>query len=187
MDEKQYLSADGLLADAFRLAAKIVKSGFTPTFMIALWRGGVPIGLAVQEFLGYHGMATDNLAIKTSAYHKGIDNRLREVRIYGLDYLVKHAQGRDSLLIVDDVFDTGLTIDVLIGELRRRASSNTPHDIRVAVPYYKPIRNQTNRVPDYYLHETDAWLMYPHSLEGLHHDEIQSHRPELYNILRPWL
>jgi len=186
MAEKQYLSAQGLLEDSFKLGAHIVNSGFRPTFMIAVWRGGVPIGTAVQEFLDYHGIATDNIAIRTASY-SGIDQQSREVAVYGLDYLVKHITHDDALLIVDDVYDTGRSIEAIIGELRRRARLNTPADIRVAVPYYKPDRNETDRVPDFYLYETDAWLKYPHSLEGLSVGEIRQHRPELYAILAPHL
>jgi hypothetical protein len=64
---------------------------------------------------------------------------------------------------------------------------NTPHDIRVAVPYYKPTRNKTGKAPDYYLHETEQWLKYPHSLEGLSVEEIARHRPELYAIIEDCL
>jgi hypothetical protein len=52
------------------------------------------------------------------------------------------------------------------------------------VPYYKPQRREVARVPDYYLEETDAWLMYPHSLEGLTLEEIRVHRPALYDIVK---
>ena len=88
------------------------------------------------------------------------------------------------LLIVDDVFDSGRSIEAIVNELTRLARRNTPHDIRIAVPYFKPARNRTNRVPDYYLYETDAWLKYPHSLEGLSTEEIRDNRPELYNIIK---
>ena len=106
MADKQYLSAQSLLEDAFHLGAQILNSDFRPTFIIAVWRGGVPMGIAVQEFLDYHGVHTDNIAIRTSSYH-GIDQQSREVRVHGLNYLVKHVTHQDSLLIVDDVFDTG--------------------------------------------------------------------------------
>jgi hypothetical protein len=55
------------------------------------------------------------------------------------------------------------------------------------VPYYKPTRNQTDREPDYYLHETEDWLKYPHSLEGLSPEEIAENRPELYSIIKDHL
>jgi len=94
---------------------------------------------------------------------------------------------RASLLIVDDVFDTGRSIEAIIDQLQQRARLNTPADIRVAVPYYKPSRNEVGREPEYFLHATDAWLKYPHSLEGLSNEEIAEHRPELYRILSPHL
>jgi len=61
---------------------------------------------------------------------------------------------------------------------------NTPEDIRVAVPYYKPSRNQTSREPEFVVHETSEWIKFPHSLEGLEVDEIQEERPEIYEILK---
>ena len=86
---KLYLSAQGLLEDSYKLAAQVLDSGFRPTFMIAVWRGGAPMGIAVQEYLAYHGVETDNIAIRTSSYH-GIDNQSKEVKVHGLNYLVKN-------------------------------------------------------------------------------------------------
>ena len=69
-------------------------------------------------------------------------------------------------------------------EIRRKLRRNTPGEIRVAVPYYKPTRNETELVPDYYLYETEAWLKYPYSLEGLSTEEIARHRPEIFEIIK---
>ncbi|GGB02010.1 MULTISPECIES: phosphoribosyltransferase [Agarivorans] len=187
MSEKLYLSGQSLLEDSFRLAKQVLDSDFKPTFTIAVWRGGAPIGIAVQEYLAFHGVTTDNIAIRTSSYAAAIDQQSKQIKVHGLSYLVKHVQHHDKLLIVDDVFDTGRSIEAIISELRRLARLNTPEDIRVAVPYYKPERNLTERVPDYYLHETKQWLKYPHSLEGLSPEEIAEHRPELYQILKAHL
>ncbi|MCP4188710.1 MAG: hypoxanthine phosphoribosyltransferase [Gammaproteobacteria bacterium] len=183
MTEKLYLDAQQLLEDSFRLGAEIIKDGFRPTMMIAIWRGGTPMGIAVQELLAWYGIETDHIAIRTSSY-SGIDGRSHEIRIHGMNYLVKNCNAEDKLLIVDDVFDTGLTIQAVIDHLREVARLNTPEDIRVAVPYYKPTRNQTDRDPDYYLYETEQWLKYPHSLEGLSIREITEHRPELHEIIK---
>ena len=183
MSEKRYLSAQQLLEDSFRLGARIIEDGFRPDMMVAIWRGGVPMGIAIQELLAWYGIETDHITIRTSSY-SGIDGHAPEIRIHGLDYLVDNCNAGDALLIVDDVFDTGLTIDAVIGRLEARARLNTPRDIRVAVPWYKPTRNRTARVPDYYLHETADWLKYPHSLEGLSPEEVATHRPELWRIIR---
>ena len=183
---KIYLSAQNLLEDSFRLAAKVLKSGFKPTFMIAIWRGGVPMGIAVQEYLAFHGVQTDHIAVRTASY-SGIDNQAREIKVFGLGYLVKNLQHTDRLLIVDDVFDTGRSVQAIIDQLRARTRRNAPKDIRIAVPYYKPARNQIGRPPDYFVHETKDWLKYPHSLEGLNTKEIKQHRPEIFKILKRYL
>ena len=183
MSEKIYLSAQTLLEDSFRLGANIIDSGFRPSIMIAIWRGGVPMGIAIQELLAWYGIDTDHISIRTSSY-TGIDGRSTEIRIHGMNYLVKNCTHEDALLIVDDVFDTGHTIAAVIRHLHERARRTAPHDIRVAVPYYKPSRNQTEREPDYYLHETEQWLKYPHSLEGLSREEVAANRPELWAIVR---
>ena len=87
MSDKQYLSADQLLADSFRLAERVVASGYSPTMIIAIWRGGVPIGIAVQEFLAFCGIETDHIAIRTSSYAADIDQRLGGIRVHGLSRL----------------------------------------------------------------------------------------------------
>jgi len=181
--EKLYLSAQGLLEDSFRLGAEVIKSGFEPSFITAIWRGGAPIGIAVQEIIEYYGVPCDHICIRTSSY-AGIDGRAQSVSVHGMNYLVKNIQHHDRLLIVDDVFDTGHTIAAVIAHLQEKTRLNCPHDIRVAVPYYKPSRNQTERVPDYFLHETEQWLKFPHSLEGLDDAEIATHRGALHTILR---
>ena len=51
--EKVFIDAESLLLDSYRLAAQVIRANFEPSFMIAIWRGGAPIGIAVQEFLKY--------------------------------------------------------------------------------------------------------------------------------------
>ena len=181
--DKIFVAEEELLLDAYRLGVQVFNSGFRPSFIVAIWRGGAPIGIAVQELLDYFGVGSDHIAIRTSSY-SGIDGRASEVRVHGLNYLLKNIEREDRLLIVDDVFDTGRTIEVVIDTLREKARRNAPHEIRVAVPFYKPSRNLTDRVPDYYLHETEEWIKFPHSLEGLTTDEIARHRPALHAVLR---
>lgn len=186
MVQKRYLDAQELLEDSFKLAHKILQSDFRPTIILAVWRGGVPMGIAVQEYLQYHGIETNNIAIRTSSY-TGIDNQSREVKVFGLNYIIKTIEHHDRLLIVDDVFDTGRSLEAILHELKTRARLNTPEDIRVAVPYYKPARRQVDFEPDFVLHETEEWLKYPHSLEGLSVEEMQQYRPEIYEILKAHL
>ena len=181
--DKTVLTAEDLLEDSFRLGVDILESGFEPTMIIAIWRGGTPVGMAVQEILSYCGVESDHIAIRTSSY-QGVDDR-GNVAVHGLNYIVKKICHDDRLLIVDDVFDTGNTFAAVLAELKRRARANTPPDIRIAAPWYKPTRNQTDLVPDYYLHETAEWLVFPHELDALTREEMQARRPELSAIVYP--
>ena len=182
--EKTYLSANQLLNDSFRLGTQIVNSGFQPTFIVAIWRGGAPVGIAVQEILAYAGIETDNIAIRTSSYKHGIDQQKGSVQVYGLSYLVKRLTHEDKLLIVDDVFDTGRTIAAVIDRLQVLLRQNIPTDIRVATPYYKPSRRQVDLTPDYYLYENDEWLVYPYEIHGLTREEMMQNKPALFEILK---
>ena len=179
--DKTVLSAQELLEDSFRLGLRILESGFRPTMIIAIWRGGTPVGMAVQEILAYAGVESDHIAIRTSSY-TGVDQR-SAVAVHGLNYVIKKICHDDRLLIVDDVFDTGNTIKAVIDELSRRARDNTPEDIRIAVPWYKPTRNETDLVPDYYIRETAEWLVFPHELDALSAEELEAARPEIAAII----
>ncbi len=182
VSDKIYISAQELLEDSFRLGAKILKSGFRPTFIMAIWRGGAPIGIAVQEMLSFFGVVTDHIAIRTSSY-TGINERSDDVRVHGLNYIVKNISHDDTLLIVDDVFDRGLTIQAVLAQLSARTRRNTPADIRVAVPWFKPTHNRTDLEPDYYINTTDKWLVFPHGLEGLTWEEIAAKPTPVADLL----
>ena len=130
--EKHFIQADQLLKDSYNLAWKIFESGFKPNYIIGVWRGGAPIGIAVQEFLDFLGVPSDHIAIITS-YYSGIDSRRDEVQVYGLNYVIRKLESEDSLLIVDDVYDTGMSINKVITDLKSACKKNTP-EIRVATP-----------------------------------------------------
>ncbi len=179
--DKTVLSAKDLLEDSFRLGVKVLESGFEPTLIIAIWRGGTPVGMALQEVLAYCGVESDHIAIRTSSY-LGVDER-GEVAVHGLNYIVKKICREDRVLIVDDVFDTGNTIKAVVDEIRRRARGNTPDEIKVAVPWFKPTRNETDMVPDFYLRETSEWLVFPHELDALTPEEMLEARPGLHQII----
>ena len=170
MADKHFIGASQLLEDSYNLAWSIFESGYGPNYIIGVWRGGSPIGIAVQELLDVLGIESDHIAIRTS-YYSALGETKDSVEVYGLSYMIKKLESEDSLLIVDDVFDTGKSIDQIITDLKAACKKNTP-EIRIATPYFKPSQNKTDRKPDYYLHETDKWLVFPHELEGLTYDEI---------------
>ena len=141
--EKTFIQADQLLKDSFELAWKVFESGFRPNYIVGVWRGGAPIGIAVQEFLEVLGVSSDHIAIRTS-YYSGINQRNDNVQVYGLNYVIRQLESEDSLLIVDDVHDTGISVKQIINDLKTACKKNTP-EIKVATPYFNPSKNKTNR------------------------------------------
>ena len=180
--QKTYITAQELLESSFKLAHDIYKDGFRPQFIVGIWRGGTPIGIAVQEYFEYKGVSTDHISVRTSSY-TGINQQSKEIRVHGLHYLIENANSDDGLLIVDDVFDSGRSVDALIKEIKKQSRLNTPHDIRVACTWYKPSKRAVDIKPDYFSHESEEWLVFPHELEGLTKEEIVAGKSDLKNIL----
>jgi hypothetical protein len=171
MVEKLHIGAEELLEDSFRLGLQVLDSGFRPTYIVGIWRGGCTPGIAVQELLDFFGVEADHIAIRTSSY-TGVNKRDAHVRVHGLHYIVDNIDADDSLLIVDDVYDTGASVGAVIDHINKLCRRNTPKEIRVATVYYKPTRNETQRNPDFYIHEMEHWLVFPHELHGLTVEEI---------------
>ena len=182
---KRFIRADDLLRDSFQLAANIHEAGFKPDFLVGLWRGGSAVGIAVQEGLDYFGTPTDHIAIRTSysGAHRYSEmvSKADQIRVHGLQYLLENLCSHHSMLIVDDVYSTGSSVKAVIDQLARKTRRNLPADIRVATVWYRPTP-RTLRIPDYYVHETDDWLVLPYELSGQSLDELRENRPELAGI-----
>lgn len=184
---KQFIQEEELLQGSYRLAVKVYASGFRPDAIVGVWRGGSTVGIYMQECLQYLGISSDHIAIRTS--YRGMTDYLQRlnqpetISVDGLQYLVENLNHNQSLLIVDDIFSSGQNIEAVITRLQARARRNTPAKIRIAAPFYKPALNRTGRTPDYYLHETDDWLVMPYELTGLDQQEIEQEKPWAIPIL----
>lgn len=173
---KTFITAESLQRDSLELAMRVVRSGFRPSFLVAIWRGGAPIGITVQEVLEYHNIECDHISIRTSSY-TAMGEQAKTVRVHALDYLVSRLTFEDRLLLIDDVFDSGRSIQAVLDDLARRCRRNLPQEIRIATVYYKPLRNRTQLAPDYHVRESDDWLVFPHEMRGLTREEILMHKP----------
>ena len=92
--DKLFINSEQLLLDSYRLSMLIFDSGFRPDFIVGLWRGGSPVGIAVQDCLDYLGIKTDHISIRTSyrgveSYQQMIDNS-DSIRVHGTQYLVEN-------------------------------------------------------------------------------------------------
>lgn len=174
--DKKYVDVESLLIDSFKLAKKIYESGFMPEKIIGIWRGGSLVTLAIDEYFRSKGIEIKSYPLKVEAYSGSKINK--KVLIFGFEDLKKQINGVKSLLVVDDVFDTGSSLENAVNKLM-----NITKEIRIATVYYKPKNNKTSLKPDFYLHETSAWIVFPHELEGLNLSEIKHKNKEIYNIL----
>lgn len=184
--KKTFIAANDLLLDSFQLAVNIQKAGFQPDFLVGLWRGGSAVGIAVQEGLEYLGVKTDHIAIRTSytgqtTYSDMVD-KSDSIRAHGLRYLHERVCSHHSLLIVDDVYSTGSSVNAVIEQLAKKSRRNLPKDIRIASVWYRPTE-RTIRPPDYYVHETADWLILPYELSGLSVDELRQNKTEIHPVI----
>lgn len=164
---KIYVTPDKLRLDSFKLAVNVVAGDFRPNQVLVLLRGAASIGNYVHELLsrvygfklGYSVAITSRIPI-TDGYYVNIQALLPQ---FTTD---------TRLLIIDDIFDTGSTIDEMIRYLGRVGLNESC--IRTAVVDYKPGKNTTQRLPDYYVNESpnDTWIVYPHEISDVTDDAI---------------
>ena len=70
----------------------------------------------------------------------------------------------------------------MIDKLARKSRRNLPQDIRIATIWYRPSA-QTLRPPDFYIHQTNDWMVLPYELSGLSPEEIRELKPTIADIL----
>ena len=175
---KNYLFANDYLHDAWRLAAQVKNSGWRPDVLIALWRGGAPVGVAVHEFLKVSGLSIRHLPLKCKSY-AGIEDNSLGVTFECAEEVLASLKPGEKVLVVDDVFDTGTPAEAMV---RRLAERNG--EMRLACVYWKPTKNQTTLRPDFVVNEVlDRWIVFPHEIEGLTPDEIREKDPMLADLL----
>ena len=166
MVSKEFIKANELVRDSFALAKKIYDSGYRPEVLLVLWRGGTPVGIVIHEFFAYRGLQTYHAAIKAESY-RGIEKRI-EPRVEHLDSVLDVVKKDSRVLVVDDIFDTGCTVKRVRAMLGKKTSN-----VKIATLYYKPGQNMTDIVPDFYMRETEHWVVFPHELMDLSPAEIR--------------
>jgi hypoxanthine phosphoribosyltransferase len=185
-----HIDPDEFLIDSFRLGKKLYETGFRPKHAISIWRGGTPVGLGVDAYFRSQGLRINHTTIATESY-TGIAQR-GSVAIKGLEHVIKVVCPEDGLLIIDDVYESGRTIESIVTTLRERARANAPKEIVVGTVHSKPESHEYVGSPIVSLRDLpgNVWIDYPHELADLVNDEdpddgaLREKDEEIWNIIR---
>jgi hypoxanthine phosphoribosyltransferase len=180
-DRKRFVSPENLNSLAEELAFQVAKADFRPTFLIALWRGGCQPGAVVQEFLEYvQKTKIDHVAVRTISRDAITGVPLKDIIVHATGHACDTLTADSRLLIVDDVWDSGRSIQAVLDHLSGHIKERMPREIKVATVFYKPKRNKLQREPEFYVEPTDEWLVFPHELVELSDEEVAKFRPNAF-------
>ena len=129
-----------------RLAKKIKTTGFKPEVIVGVSRGGWPPARVMSDLLENSHVA--NMKVE---FYKDIGVRSKTPRI--TQRVTAEVNGR-TVLVVDDVADTGHSLKVVVDHLRRKGAMN----LKVCTIYMKP---QSIFRPDFYAKTTRKWIIFP--------------------------
>ena len=150
-DEREVLTWSGF-GDATReLATAIAASGFSPDIVLAIARGGLTVAGALTYALGVKNCCAMNVELYT-----GVGSRLDVPVVLPPTLDVLDIAGL-TVLIADDVADTGKTLDLVSSFISEHVA-----EARSAVLYRKP---WSIVEPDYVWRSTDQWINFPWSTD----------------------
>lgn len=197
--EKEFITPESLRDSALKLVHKMhSQDGFVPDIIYVSLRGGAFLGNVFSE---YYKLVRQK-AKKRPVFYAAVVARSYEnmrlesaVQIDGWTYSPEYLRNGDKILIVDDIFDTGKTVNALVNVILAKGIPRS--DIKVAVYDYKvALYKDEPRLPiqpDYYCRkhilnsvDDEVWIHYMnHEFVGLTDAEIdqQYSDPEVREIL----
>ncbi len=194
---KDFLPYDQVRNNSLKLAYRIHNEGFVPDVIYVLLRGGAYVGNVLSEYFKTVRTTSRPVFYAAVVARSYTDIRKRErVMVDGWTYNPAHLRTGDKVLLVDDIFDSGRTINHLAEIIIDKGIPR--EDLKIAVHDYKVIAYQQEQLPihpDYYCRkhvvespDDDIWIHYmSHELVGLTNEEKEkyyySSDPELRKVL----
>lgn len=150
--ERETLSWERFGTATRELARTIVADGFAPEVVVAIARGGLLPGGAIAYALGVKSCGAINVE-----FYTGVGTVLDAPELLPPSLDLDSLVGR-RVLLVDDVADSGRTLDLVVSLLRAQGV-----EVRSATLYTKP---GSVALPDYSWRETPLWIDFPWSASG---------------------
>ncbi len=142
--DKVYLTWWQVDRAIFSLADKLRE--YKPDVIVGIARGGLIPAVRLSHILGDIELKVIDVKFYTDI-NEHTEMPKITIPIYG------DLKGK-RVVIVDDVSDTGKTLEVVINEVKRLGAK----EIKVACLAMKP---WTSVVPDFYVFRTDKWIVFP--------------------------
>jgi len=195
--KKEFLQFDIVRDNALKLAHRIYKEGFIPDVIYVSLRGGAYLGNVISEYfkIVHKGARPVYYAAVVARSYTDV-GKAAHVKVDGWTYSPEHLRVGDKILLVDDIFDSGRTINHLAQIILETGIPR--HDLKVAVHDYKFFADKKEQYPiqpDYWcrkhelsVHDEAYWIHYmSHELMGLTHMELEenyySRDPHLFEPL----
>lgn len=193
--KKTFLTFNEMRNDALKLAHRIQKEGFVPDIIYCAMRGGAYLANVISE---YFKLVTPQekpilfAAVVAHSYQHPQESG--EVTIEGWTYPPDCIQPTDKILLVDDIFDSGKTLNRLVEVLQGKGIAR--QQIKIAVHDYKIYhyhQKQPAILPDFWCRKWEIhspgqnpWIHYlSHELVGLTSEELEKHYFSEDEQLRP--
>ena len=196
---KEFVSSDSIRNNALKMAHRILQDGFIPDVIYVSLRGGAYVANVLSEYFKLARKDVHPVLYAAVVARSYSDIRCHSrVMVDGWTYSPEHWRSGDRIMLVDDIFDTGRTINHLVEILLEKGIPRK--DIKVAVhdyKYFTDLKEQLPIQPDYWCRkftqpnrDNDNWLHYlSHELVGLTAEEREkyyySQDPDLREVLEP--
>jgi hypoxanthine phosphoribosyltransferase len=195
--KKEFLPYDVVRNNALKLAHRIYHDGFIPDVIYVSLRGGAYLGNVISEYFKIvrtSGRPVYYAAVVARSYTDV--RKAGKIKVEGWTYAPEHLRVGDKILLVDDIFDSGQTVNYLVQIILEKGIPR--EDLKVAVHDYKYFYDKPEQLPiqpDYWcrkhelsIHEEDRWIHYmSHELVGLSREELEAYYyapdPQLRNVL----
>jgi len=151
-DEREILTYELFGTAARELAVTIAADGFRPDAIIGIARGGLTLAGALGYALDVKMLGSLNVE-----FYTGVGSTLEAPVVLPPTLDQESLKGK-SILLVDDVADSGRTLKLVLELLRAGGG-----EVRTVCLYSKP---STVEEPYYVWKKTSLWIMFPWSSEG---------------------